>query len=457
VIDVEIKNFQAIDHLKLNIEGFTALVGRTNIGKSSIVRALKSALSGGSGSDFVRHDARSCARILNGTKSCKCFSSVKLMFAEGQGFLWEKGSKGVNRYTVWKDGVESVYDRVGQSMELPEFLGAQFSPVKLGPTQSLLQVSSQFETPFLLDLSGSVVADILSDIGQLDDINQAMTAVSKDRRSAIATRKVRESDVVTLGRQLETYATLDGHLVKVRALQDQGAKVREVSARLSLADRLLSEAAEGTKAAIRLRTALAPAIPGAKPLRATSERLNQVCGLEEDWQARVGVVTALERVLRPELPDSRRLTTTAERWRKVGSWQAAVVDRERWVERLGKVDQVTPPSAARLRKPFDDLKRLAAWSSAFAKLKVVFERAGRLQKLTVPDTAALTSLAKKVGKADRLFAHQDRLEHELERAERLLAESVEEGRAVLAEFAALGICPTCHQDISPEHAAACPD
>ena len=46
MLDVEIRNFQSIDHVHLRVEGFTALVGRSNIGKSAVVRAVKAALTG---------------------------------------------------------------------------------------------------------------------------------------------------------------------------------------------------------------------------------------------------------------------------------------------------------------------------------------------------------------------------------------------------------------------------
>ena len=38
--EIEIENFQAIRKLKLKVEGFTVLTGKTNIGKSSVVRAV---------------------------------------------------------------------------------------------------------------------------------------------------------------------------------------------------------------------------------------------------------------------------------------------------------------------------------------------------------------------------------------------------------------------------------
>lgn len=454
MIDVEIKNFQAIDDLKLEIEGFTALVGRTNIGKSSIVRALKTALAGGSGSDFVRHDARSCARILNGTKSCKCFSSVKVMFGEGQGFLWEKGGKGINRYTVWKDGAQAVYDRVGQNMDLPEVLGREFAPVKLGPEDTLLQVTSQFEAPFLLNMSGGAVADVLSDIGQLDDINQAMAAVSKDRRSAIATRKVREGDAEALGRQLEAYGALDLHLARVRSLREQGARVTETSGRVALIDRLLQEVTDASRSLRQIRAALEHPVPAAKPVQTAFDRLGKVRLLQDTWDRRVAGEAALKAALHPELPALESLTRVVARWRQVSTWQSAVLDRTRAVERLVALERVALP-AEQSWAALGVLKRISGWLGALVELKTSFEKGARLQKVKVPDVAPIAALYKRLAEVDRLSSLHDRLGREIERSAQLTADCQEEVRGILAEFASLGVCPTCHQDISPEHVVAC--
>lgn len=451
MIDVEIRNFQAIDFLALKVEGFTALVGRSNIGKSSIVRALKCALSGGSGSDFVRHDARTCTRVINSAKSCKCFSSVKLGFGEGQGFLWEKGSKGLNRYTVWKDGVESVYDRVGQSIELQEFLGSQFAPVKLGPSNAVLQVSSQFEAPFLLDLSGNIVADILSDVGQLDDINQAMAAVSKDRRSAIATRKVREADLKAMGLALGTYEGLDAHLKRVRSLQSQNAEIKETERRGHLAGRLITEVTEVIIVIRRVNAALAPALPDASAVLGTSKKLGQASVFVEEWEAGEQAAAVLSRALAPALPAVEALTVASVRWSRSSAWEVALLERERLIEHLKGVESVELPLEGPLRSHAVKVTRVEGWLREIASLKTAFVKGLEVQRTALPELQPVVDSFWKLSQLDLLARRLTRLSSEVTSTEELLSESESEGAAVLAEFSALGLCPTCRQNIGPEH------
>ena len=67
MVHIEIRNFQAITHEVIEVRGFSALAGRSNIGKSTIIRAVKAALTGAPVDSYVRHSSR-CLRV-QGAKS----------------------------------------------------------------------------------------------------------------------------------------------------------------------------------------------------------------------------------------------------------------------------------------------------------------------------------------------------------------------------------------------------
>lgn len=455
MIQVEIKNFQAIDDLKLAVEGFTALVGRSNIGKSSVVRALKCALSGSSGSDFVRHDARTCPRLVGGAKTCKCFASVKLTFGEGQALLWEKGARGINRYTVWKDGVESVYDRVGQNIDLPEFLDGQFAPVKLGPNESLLQVSSQFDPPFLLDLSGPAVAGILSDIGQLDDINQALAAVSKDRRAAMSTRKVRETDIASLTQRLDVYAGLDAHLQAVKAAQEAGRVLEAVSGRLRLAERLITDVTESAKVLRRVSAAAEAKPPDPALFQAPAKRLGLAGAFIAGWDARVRAVQSLKVALAPPLPQLEGLQDLAGRRQRVSTYQQTLEGRTGLVARLERATAArVPENLAGLQKAALASTRVGGWLERLGLLRDAYAKGSKLQLAVLPDGASLAAHLRRVTDSSRLLSRLERVERDLAQTQKSLEEATAEVVTVREAFAELGLCPTCHQGIAPEHMVA---
>lgn len=454
MIEVEIKNFQAIDDLKLAVEGFTALVGRSNIGKSSIVRALKCALSGSSGSDFVRHDARLCPRLLTGAKTCKCFASVRLTFGPGEAILWEKGARGINRYTVWRNGVESVYDRVGQSVDLPDFLESKFAPVKLGPSESLLQVSSQFDAPFLLDLSGPAVASVLSDIGQLDDINQALAAVAKDRRAAVSTRKVREEDIAELDRRLQLYERLDDHLLRVQRLEVRSAGIEQLCARLRLAERLITGVTDAARALRRVASAAEARPPEPTGLLAAAGRLKQACGFIEGVETKLRAARALKASLMPALPKVEAVVVAAQRLERAKTLEARLRTQQQTLGCLqAAAGAAIPTGHEGIREVALGLARVLRLEQHLSALRGVSDMARKVEAVAVPDMPSTGVPLQRLVAASGLLMRLERLEQDITRTQRAADEATAEVAKVRGEFSGLGLCPTCRQGIRPENVA----
>ena len=413
MILVEIENFQSISKASLRIDGFTTVVGRSNIGKSSIVRALKCALTGSLGSNFVRHDPKTCGRILRKTKKCKCFSSVKMSFDGDPVILWEKGDS-INRYTVWSAGApEKIYDRVGPSSDLPDFVETKFAPVKLGSSSDgILQVSDQFDPIFLLNLGGTTVADILSDLGQLETINKASSLVSKDRVSAGSTRKIRERDLAATTTRLASYESLDSDLSRVKALQIALTTAREKEARRDLVVRLYDEARLALQDARLLKKALEPELPSRTSLEAPRDRWLQVVRFSEDLQSHQTACSELKGVSSVNLPDIDPLFGALE----------ALARCEKWLGQLRVI-----------RETFQRFKSFGESTSCQTSPE---EMEGQLRKLRV------------VARYERLQAS---LESQIAEVEDELLEVEQEEASVLRGFEELGACPSCHQQISPGH------
>ena len=81
---VQIKNFQSLRDVSLSIEGFTVIVGRNNLGKSAVFRAIKSALTNASGNFFVR--------------TGESHTSIALEYPN-LNLVWQKG-KNVSKYEI---------------------------------------------------------------------------------------------------------------------------------------------------------------------------------------------------------------------------------------------------------------------------------------------------------------------------------------------------------------------
>jgi hypothetical protein len=407
MIEVEVQNFQSIERIAFLVEGFTAFVGRSNIGKSAVVRALRCALTGAPGTDFVRHGP-SCERRVRGVKKCKCQASVRVKLPELT-FLWEKGDS-VNQYTVWRDGVDEpeVYSKIDRGT--PDFLLSLFTPVKVGTRQELLQVSEQFSPIFLLNQGGNTVADVLSDVAQLDQINMAMGLVNKDRKSALATRTVREKDIAELGTSLERYEGLDAAVARARSAEQSYKALRGAQESLQRLDGYLGSL-RALKASIgALRAATAPSTPDAKPLADKSIGLHQLAGYFQ-----------------------------------------AVYDRAMVVRRLRGIEKVGVPGASPLQETSDKLSRIEGWLEQLRRIKARLEGLKRMGRLAVPAAPALQQTQERLVTLDRLISKQGRLVGAQGGLEAELAEVESEEQEILGAFGELGICPTCSQAIDADH------
>lgn len=410
MINVQIENFQSIRRLGFSIDGFTAFVGKSNIGKSSLVRAIRCALTGASGSDFVRHDPKTCGRILRGVKKCKCSSKVKFDFGGGRVLLWEKGDS-VNKYTTWEDGVEKVYSQVGQNPDLPEMVASPFSPVKLGDKKELIQVSSQFNPLFLLNLNGTAVAEVLSDVAKLDEIHISMKAVVKDRKDANSTRKVREEDIQGLKKELEIYETLDSTVSRVEDVQTTFGTLQKLSSSIT-------------------------------QLETYRQTLLTVGG----------DLKVLVKATKPCLPDREALGGKTVKFQELSVFYLDWLSKAQIYKQLSGVGRLSVPDAAKLKDLTERHKQLIQWAGRYHSLSGTLNTYKGLSSLElVSKPSEFQLLQDSLGKLISYKARWDTLTTSVENTASKLEDAAEEEAAVRAEFNDLGVCPFCSQAVNPEH------
>lgn len=450
MIEVEIRNFQSIAQASLKIEGYTVVTGRSNIGKSAIVRALSCALTGERGTDFVRHDPDSCPRILRGVKKCSCFSSVSLKFPDGSKVLWEKGDS-VNQYTTWVNGEKSVYSKVGLSPELPPMLQG-FSEVKVGDDKSLLQVADQWHPIFLLNHSGNVVADVLSDVAQLDDINTAMRMVTKDRKEAKSTRKVREKDIQTLEKDLQKYTGLDVTVEKAQGLAALQRSVQGVSHRLAAIEGYIVRATTTQGDLHQIKQALEPSLPEGD-LQEYWARVSRVGRWYVNFSSASQTIASAERALAQPIPDFQEVESASNRLATVSKLHKDLATKLPVYKALSGVSGLTLPDVESLRSKADLLKAVCGWTDRLYEIKQAVSTQRSLEQLALEDRplADARSLASRLETLDKLASLLTELDSTIAATSSELDIAEKEESDILAEFEALGACPSCSQPISPGH------
>lgn len=406
MIDVDVRDFQSIEHATVSIDGFTALVGRSNIGKSALVRAIKAALTGAGGTSFVRHST-SCARRVKKAKTCECFCIVHLR-APGFDLRWEKGDK-VNRYTF--NG--QVYDRTAQGT--PEFLlrpqlTQDFDAVSVARESKLLQVSDQFDNVFLLDQTGGVVADVLSDVARLDCINVAMRLVEKDRKDATSTRKVREADIADLDTKLESFRGLDTTTQDVLRVE-----------------RLLSEV--------------------------QTKQQSVECFTE--WLGRSRVIGSrldeLRAVCDIDVPDFTSITEHLDTVVKLVRFHGQANEKALAIRTLAGVEAIRDLDPQALPRDSARLQQLVGWA---LRMQAFQTMPGQIRILEASEVPPLDPITVKYGRFtwfDGLISKLRDLKVSITTLESNLTATLAEEQVVQAEISTLGVCPTCANPVSPSH------
>lgn len=227
-IKVRVQNFQSIKDATLVVDGLTVLTGPNNSGKTAFMRAVRGVFTNPAASALVRHG--------------EAHLTVTLTFDEGTVVVWEKGwekpdqkGKSVNRYIINGKELNGV-DR-GAPPEIHE-LGVR--EIQAASTKIWPQIADQFSgTLFLVDKTGSSVAEALSDVEKVGKLTSALRLSERDRRSAEDELKIRRADADVAQKKVEKFKGLD--------------KVSDSVEELVVAFRGLSEAAQRIREAQRLR------------------------------------------------------------------------------------------------------------------------------------------------------------------------------------------------------------
>lgn len=227
-INVTIKNFQSISELDFEIYGFTCITGKSNIGKSSIVRAISGALINAPVGGAIRKGAKYCSVSLQSTD---------------WGFIWEKGA-GVNRYHL-RDK-DKPLDKVGAG-QIDQIANLGFQSVKVGSDKVIYPwLASQFEPLFLINQSGPAITDFISEVSRLETLQDAIIINTRNKRRFLEEAKVKTENLDKIRQKEQTLSDLDQLLVVRDELDAQAFSIQQYEDQISngkiLSDKIFDNA-----------------------------------------------------------------------------------------------------------------------------------------------------------------------------------------------------------------------
>lgn len=282
MLHVRVRNFQSIKDASVVIDGFTALTGTNNAGKSALFRAIKGVFTNPAPS-FVRHGAK--------------HSTVEITDKTNDLYVkWEKGG-GKNDYELRTAEGTERFVKVGKTGAPPRVLEA-FGVGSLQAGNAVLwpQFAEWKSGPlFLLDKPGSAIADGVANIDRITVLNKALKACESDRRQTVSTLKLRKTDQERIEEQLVTFEGLDEVVMALDELQAQREQAERVKAgreKLVSLRRQYKEAREQVDALDGFDE-VAASVPGKERVR-ESRDLGQE--LQEYWKLQRDLRDARERV-----------------------------------------------------------------------------------------------------------------------------------------------------------------
>lgn len=238
---VQVKRFQSLWDVELELGDLTVIVGPSNSGKSAIGRAIRTVARNSSGSSFVSHGAKT--------------ATVTLQLSNGKSVTVERGA-GTSTYKIGDHdaGTEEVYAKSGT--QVPEDVSKLLAtPLpEDGPDPHF---TTQFDGPFLLNAAGATSAKAIGDLTNVTLLAEAAREANRRRQEAQRLAKTRKDDAARAATEVRSnYANLPERKKLLEEARELWESSREASSR---ADRLESLAERAATAELAAKTAEAEA------------------------------------------------------------------------------------------------------------------------------------------------------------------------------------------------------
>lgn len=193
MINVEIINFQNIEHLKLDISGFCVLVGESNIGKSSVCRALRCVAENTPASSFIRKGK-------NETKVRVTLPALRKQIE------WIRSSSSpIYKLHELDDQGHIVktqtFEKFGHDFPEP-IKNLKFLRMMTPEIASLIGFSAQHRYFFLLEDSGNLVK-LAGELRSIANLNKSLTQARANRKKANDEYKFHDRRLLELRPQRE--------------------------------------------------------------------------------------------------------------------------------------------------------------------------------------------------------------------------------------------------------------
>lgn len=202
---------------------FTVIRGPSSSGKSALVRALKGIISNVRGKHFL-----SVGTSEDDTST--------IHMESGEDFVQLQVG---HKYSLFRDGNSTNYTKLAGSVpeDVTDFL--KIDPISANSLS--LNVSGQFDRPFLLDSTGSSIARVLGELTGVDLLLNAVREGKRRRDSLNSELNLRKIDLENCTEKLKSYSDLPDKVRLLTDIETEFEKVKSVHVRIQELDEITKE------------------------------------------------------------------------------------------------------------------------------------------------------------------------------------------------------------------------
>lgn len=267
---IQIRNFQSLTDVSLDLAPLTVIVGPSSSGKSAFIRAFRALAGNRRGTDFITHGEK--------TASISAHISSTDSLRSGTVTLTRSTSTSPNSYVLIPDDPAHPHHPKAEFTKLGGEVPADVSAFLGIPTEQIpLAIASQFDKPYLLDTPGTEVARTL---GSLTNAHVVLNASRESNRQKLAnaqTLRTRSADLEAIQARVPEFRALKAQREALDTAERLISESQDLAARLSRLGKLIDTAVIAEQRIPALRDALR-SIPEPLDLDA------QLVGLQEARQ-----------------------------------------------------------------------------------------------------------------------------------------------------------------------------
>lgn len=359
--EVKIKNFQSIADADFKIEGFTVIVGKNNIGKSAVIRAIDAALTNQSGKDFIQ---------VGKTKT-----SVEIKNKDID-IIWNK-KETTSSYTV--NG--QTYTKLNRAVPQP-IIDAGFDKMEIGDKKVCPLIAPQFKPLFLVNETGPVVTEILASFYNIDTLSDADDSCQKDLKSQKSLLKLRESDLSDVVLKLEKYKDFEALKSAVEALVSKEKRQVELNAEIKTIleyETRIKQLSDSIKALKSIETIN---LPDNKILKAGLEDVLWIKEKEQTIRDSATKLKSLQSIGGVNIPKNEGIEKSLSDIIWLKDREQKIQDLIQTVNALKNIDKVSLPETD-LEGLIQTCNQIKSWETSIEVLNRKIEKQGQILSIDI--------------------------------------------------------------------------